>query len=240
MKKLYGLLVLLFINGLVFGQKEFVLDANASMRPITGRFSKIKISGPLKVYLSQSAEESLAISASEEKFKEMIKTVVKNNVLHIYIEGGNKIWRNNINPKVYVSFKELNNLEISGASSVMNVGSIKGNELSVDISGACKLAANIDVQELHIDISGASKAIISGSTNELFLDCSGASDFTSFDLVAQKARIDASGASDVAVKVTNTIQANASGASRIYYKGNPPDTELKDSGASKISAQNRK
>ena len=221
MKKLYGLLVLLFINGLVFGQKEFVLDANASMRPITGRFSKIKISGPLKVYLSQSTEENLAISASEEKFKEMIKTVVKNNVLHIYIEGGNKIWRNNINPKVYVSFKELNNLEISGASSVMNVGSIKGNELSVDISGA-------------------SKAIISGSTNELFLECSGASDFTSFDLVAQKARIDASGASDVAVKVTNTIQANASGASRIYYKGNPPDTELKDSGASKISAQNRK
>ncbi len=238
MYKLYCFFILLSLGA--FGQKQFIVDANASMRQVDESFSKIKISGPLKVYLNQANEESIAISASEEKFKNAIKTVVKNNVLHVYLEMNNKLWRNNINPKVYVAFKQLTNLEISGAASVMNVGSIKGNELSVDISGACKLAANIDVQELHFEISGASKAIISGNTNKLLLDCSGASDFSSFDLLAKKAQIDVSGASDVDINVSQSIQANASGASRLYYKGNPTETELKDSGSSKISAHNRR
>ena len=240
MNKLYCFSILFLLSLSAFGQKQFVVDANASMRQVDGSFSKIKISGPLKVYLSQANDESIAISASEEKFKIIIKTIVKNNTLHIYLEGDNKLWRKNINPKVYVSFKQLTNLEISGASSVMNVGSIKGNELSVDISGACKLAANIDVQELHFEISGASKAIISGNTNILLLDCSGASDFCSFDLQANNAQIDVSGASDVNINVSKSIHANASGASRLYYKGNPSETEFKDSGASNISAQNRK
>ena len=240
MNKLFCFFILFLLSLGAFGQKQFIVDANASMRQVDGSFSKIKISGPLKVYLSQANEEAIAISASEEKYKKTIKTILKNNELHIYLEGDNKLWRNNINPKVYVSFKQLTNLEISGASSVMNVGSIKGNELSVDISGACKLAADIDVQELHFEISGASKAIISGNTNKLFLDCSGASDFSSFELQAKNAQIDVSGASDVDIKVSQSIQANASGASRLYYKGNPPETELKESGASKISAHNRR
>lgn len=239
MKKIVSFLVLTFLSLMVLGQKKFVVDANASLRQLEGSFTKIKISGPVKVYLSQANEESLAVSASEEKYKESIKSNVKDNELHIFISGGKDLWRNSKSLKVYVSFKELRNLEISGAAAVMSVDAIKANQLSVDISGACNLAANLEVQKLDFEISGASKALISGSVDELLLDCSGASDFSSFELMAKNSQIDVSGASDVALTVVDSIKANASGASRIYYKGSPEDKELKESGASKIVLQNR-
>src|SRR4051812_288351 len=84
------------------GQKQFVVDPNAEMRTLSGSFNAIKVSGGIDLYLTQSNEEAIAVSAAEDKFKQGIRTVVENNVLKIYYDG-NRNWSLKKQMKAYVS-----------------------------------------------------------------------------------------------------------------------------------------
>ena len=72
----------IIISSRGFSQETVINDANAEVRTVTP-FSGIKVSGGIDVYLSQGEDYSLAVSASEEKYRDNIKTEVKNGVLVI-------------------------------------------------------------------------------------------------------------------------------------------------------------
>ena len=65
-------------------QNEIVVDANASVRTVAGQFDAIKVSGGIDLYLSQAADVAIAVSASNENFKEGIKTVIEDGILKIF------------------------------------------------------------------------------------------------------------------------------------------------------------
>jgi hypothetical protein len=236
MKKIVSTIVLGLVSLLAMAQDVTVVDANASPRPISGSFSKIKVSNAMKVVLTQGNTESVVVSASEEKYKADIITEVKNNTLHIYSDN-NGMWVNKTNRKlkVYVSFKQLEAITVSGASDVAVADAIKQQSLRVEVSGASTLKTAVDLNTLAIDMSGASKLAISGKAEALNIDCSGASDLQGYKLEATTAKIDVSGASSLQLTVNKEISAEASGASKINYKGSATVTNLKASGVSKIS-----
>ena len=74
MKKIVLGLLVAFVALTATAQKEIVNDPNAEVRAITGSFDKIKISGGIDLFLTQSDEEAIVVSASQDKFKEGIKT----------------------------------------------------------------------------------------------------------------------------------------------------------------------
>jgi hypothetical protein len=107
---------------------------------------------------------------------------------------------------------------------------------SIDASGASKVSlADAAGSELSVSASGASKVNLAGNVDKLSLDVSGASSIDGEGLNVTDADIEASGASTVGVHVTGTIRAEASGASRITYTGNPTNAEKKSSGASSVT-----
>ena len=235
MKRIIVSIVLLASFFISTAQKAFVTDANAEQRTLNGSFNAIKISGGIDLYLSQFDTESIAVSASEEKYKQHIKTVVENNTLKIYYDG-DKIWNGgNKKLKVYVSFKNLERLQASGASDVQVAGTINVNSLSLDMSGASDFKGAVKVNTLTLELSGASDATISGVTNSVTIQSSGASDFKGYDLVTDVCNAKASGASDIHITVNKEISANASGASDISYKGNAVIKDQHTSGASSVS-----
>jgi hypothetical protein len=59
-----------------------------------------------------------------------------------------------------------------------------------------------------------------------------------YDLVVDNCIAELSGASDVKITVNKSLSAKASGASLLYYKGNPEKKEISSSGASNISQRN--
>ena len=87
MKKIVLSLLIAGVTLTASAQKEIVNDPNAEVRSITGSFDKIRISGGIDLFLTQSDEEAVVVSASQDKFKEGIKTVVENNTLKIYYFG---------------------------------------------------------------------------------------------------------------------------------------------------------
>ena len=232
MKKLSLLFMGLVMAGGLYAQQ--VNDPNAEVREAKN-FHGIDLSSAFDVYLSQSNEEAVAVSASETKFRDRIKVEVKNGILHIGYGDGPRLGRGNKKLKAYISFKQIDKLTISGACDVFITGTLKADGMVINLSGASDLKGKIDVQKLSIDLSGASDITVSGNAPQLNVEASGASTFRGYDLVTDICNVSASGASDIKVTVNKELSAHASGASDVRYKGNGVIRDIKSSGSSSIS-----
>ncbi len=217
--------------------QTIINDKNVQVRNVSS-FSAIKVSGGIDVYLSQSNEDALAVSASEDKYRDDIITEVRNGVLNIYYHNNSFGFNSNHKLRAYVSFKTLESIEGSGASDFIINGLLKGNSLKIKFNGACDMKGTVDFTNVQMDISGASTIKISGQIENLKIGASGASDVKNYDLVVDNCIAQLSGASDVKITVNKSISARASGASTFNYKGNPERKDISSSGASNISQRN--
>ena len=233
--KFYSTILFLFIAAFATAQKQFIVDPDAVVREISGSFSSIKISSGIHIYLSKGDEEVLAVSASNDKYKEGIKTEIINGVLNIFYAGEKIRFGNNYKLNVYIAYKKLEQIQASGASNIYVAGVMELPLLNVQMSGASEFKGEIKIDELNIKLSGASNMKLYGIAKNINIESSGASDVKGYDLVTETCNIKSSGASDVNITVTKEIFANASGASNIYYKG-PAELKVKQSsGASSIA-----
>lgn len=234
MKKIFSLLVAAFVLVTGFAQKT-IHDANAEVRTVSS-FHAIEISGGIDLYLS-NGNEAVAVSAADKDVRDRIKTEVKNGVLKIYYESkGLKFSiKRNESLKAYVSFKNLDNLSASGGSDVMVEGNIKSDNLALSLSGGSDFNGKVDVSKLNVSQSGGSDIDISGTAKTIDIDASGGSDFNGYDLVTDNCSINASGGSDIDITVNKELQAEASGASDVSWKGSATVKKAKASGAGSVS-----
>ncbi len=230
---LLPLLLVITLHSIGFAQKT-INDPNAEVREAKN-FHAIELSSAFDVYLTQSNEESVAVSASEAKYQENIKVDVKGGVLIVRYDNKGKWNSGNKKLKAYISFKQLDRLNVSGACDVYVVENWKADNLKIDLSGASNLKGSLDAAKLMVDQSGASDMTLSGTVGQLNIEASGASDFKGFDLAVDYCNAKASGASDIKITVNKELSAEASGASDVRYKGNGLMRDIKTSGASSIS-----
>ena len=237
MKKLFILLAISFIGLNVFAQKT-VNDPNAERRQVSG-FHAINIANAFDVYINQSNEEALAISASSSEYKDRIKTSVENGVLYIRFDDDKKFWKlfnsDKQKLKAYISIKKLDKLTVSGACDVFFEDGISSDDLTINFSGASDLKGKLNVKNLKVNISGASDITLSGTAASLDIEASGASDFKGYELVTSICEAKASGASSVNITVNKELNANASGASDVRFKGEGLIRNIKTSGASSVT-----
>jgi hypothetical protein len=216
-------------------QAQVIIDSKAEIRNITS-FKAINIEDALEVYLTQSTEDGLAVSTTDER--RQIITEVKNEILYISVRnnGGANNWSDKQRLKVYISFKKINQIEVKGACNVNLTGNVQLDELSIKLSGATdfKSKGKIVVNKMAIDLSGASDLYMQGSSNFLLIDVSGASKVKADEFVTDVCDIKCSGASDIYINANKTILAQISGASDLRYKGSAYIKEIKSTGASSI------
>ena len=236
MKKIQVMLMVMLVSTVLFAQT--INDANAEPRNLSG-FHAVKISNSFTVYISQGNEDAVAISASKAEYREKIITKVENGVLIIRFDDDKKFWKgwngDKQKLKAYISVKKIDRLDVSGACDVFFEEGISSEELTVRLSGASDLKGRIDSKKLSFNISGASDATISGNAAELSIDASGASDFKGFDMTTNYCTAEASGASSVNITVNKELNAKASGASSVRFKGEGLIRDIKTSGSSNVT-----
>jgi hypothetical protein len=233
MKKLSVLTMCLAVAFMSTAQT--INDPNAEVREAKN-FHGISVSNAFDVYLTQSSEEAVAVSAANINDRPRIVVEVKDGILYVGLEKGSWKWRGNRKLKAYISFKKIDKLNVSGACDVFIQGTISGDKLNVNLSGASDLKGKIDIKDqLTVDISGASDMSVSGSVNRLTVEVSGASKFKGEDFTTDYCDAHASGASDIKITVNKELSAHASGASDVRYKGAGVIRDIKTSGASSIS-----
>jgi hypothetical protein len=217
----------------VRAQKTVINDPNAEPRAVKG-YHGIEVSSAITLYLSHGDEEAVVVSARDVKWRNRIRTEVVDGILKIGLDG--KGWSlGNNKLKAYVSFTTLDKLIASGASDVYVDGVITGDKLSITLSGASDFKGAVKVGELHLDQSGASDMHVTGIVAGLTtIQSSGASNVKGYDLSTRNCDAHASGASDVRITVNGELNANATGASSIYYKGAGVIRNSHSSGASNV------
>lgn len=237
MKQYCLLLLVAVLAGSACAQNEKVIsDANASIRSVP-EFHAIQIGDGIDLYLTQSNEQAVAISANKEEYRNQIVTRVDNGVLKIYYkqEGGfNLSWRDR-RLRAYISVKNIDEIKASGGSDIILQGSIAATKLSLELSGGSDFVGELKTTELFITMSGGSDMHIKGETTNLKVEATGGSDFKGYNLQSEYVIIEARGGSDAQLSVSKELYAEASGGSDIYYKGNPQLKRNSSGGGSSIT-----
>jgi hypothetical protein len=234
MKKLFFFIGVLLLAFSMQAQKT-IKDANAELREAKN-FHSITISDAFDVFLTQDNEEAVAVSANETRYRELITVEVKNGVLHVGLKKEGLRWmRGNKQLKAYISFRKLDKLDVRGASDIYIQGTMKAEDLKLNISGASNLKGRIESSNLVVDLSGASDITVTGHASKLDLEVSGASKFKGNNFSTDFCSAKASGASDILLTVNKEVKANANGASAVKIKGDGVITELRAGGASKVT-----
>ncbi len=228
--------IAVLIAGIIFslGLSAQINDPNAQVRQVKN-FHGINVSNAFDVYINQSNDEAVAVSAASVKDREMITVEVKDGILYVGLHKDSKWNTGKKKLKAYISFKQIDNLTVSGACDVFIAGILKADNLSINQSGASDIKGKLEVVKLKVDLSGASDMTVTGKATQLSVEASGASDFKGYDLVTETCDAKASGASDIKVTVNKELSAQASGASDVKYKGNGTIRDIKSSGSSSVS-----
>jgi hypothetical protein len=231
----FGFLLLMATIGFAQSDKNLVFDANAQVRKLSS-FNSIEVTGAINLFLSQGTEEAVAVSAGDDELINRIRTSVRDNVLYIDFDGKGLGWKNWSNNKIkaYVTFSSLKRIEASGACNVKTVDQLKSNDLKIELSGASDLTGDIAIENLSVILSGASNCTLKGIAEKAAFNCNGASSAKAYELKINYAKMDASGASSIRVTVNKEMNARASGASSINYKGEGLIKDLSSSGAASV------
>lgn len=209
-------------NESVYGEGPVVTEN----RNIEG-FSGIRVSSGIDVFVRQGSSESVKVEA-DENLLEVIETELRDDMLHVFSEVN---IRRAKSKKVFITIRELEKIKITSAGDVIGEGRFKCDELQISITSAGDLDLEVEADEIDISLSSSGDAKLVGRTGFLRASLSSAGDLNAFGLEAAKCRITASSAGNARVWVTKELDASASSAGDIYYRGEPEERDISSSSA---------
>lgn len=228
MKKIF-VSFLAFITVAAFAQQKTVItDANAQKRTINESFTGISVSDGVDLYLTQGNEESVAVSAAEEKYMERFKTVVEGGVLKIYFDNKGINWSVNDKRKLkaYVSVKTLEKLHASGGAEVDMQGDLNVANLDIKFTSGSSFRGNIKAQELAVEQNSGSSIDISGSAAKIAVNVSSGAVFKSYDLAVDYCDAKASSGGGIRITINKELTAKANSGGGVKYKGDAVIKEI--------------
>ncbi|WP_343633461.1 head GIN domain-containing protein [Fluviicola sp.] len=180
----------------------------------TESFTKVHVSGALYVELSQGKACSILIEP--ETAKDLVQVEIQNGTLYLKNERNKGERREKLVVKVTV--QDLDELFLSGATSLMTMHQFGLGTLSLEMDGASNANLNLKTTKLKGDFSGASNVTLEGTSENADLHISGAAQANLTDLSVKHAKLVNSGAGHAEISVSETLKADGSGASETYYK----------------------
>jgi hypothetical protein len=200
---------------------------------ITG-FDKVEVSNAFKVDIRQGETFSVVVHV-DDNLVQYLEVVKRGSTLKIGLKPGRTYNIRKATMEADVTMPELTGLELSGASHGSITGFTSMEALDVDSSGASFLRGDIEADDVRFDLSGASQVTLSGSAGDVTIDASGASTADLTDFAVDDADVEVSGASKVTLNASGRLDVDASGASHVYYLGNPTLGKIDTSGASSVN-----
>jgi len=214
-------------------------------------FTKVEISSAFEFEIEQSSSYSINVTA-DDNIMEYVRVSQEGQTLKIGLRT--ITWFGPATLRASVSMPQLSDLSVSGASrgtisgfsstedlaitvsgASRVTGDITAGNAAIDVSGASMVTGDITAGDVAFDISGASTIQLDGSANDMVAEVSGASRLNLEAFTVNNADVDFSGASSGTINLDGRLDADLSGASRLWYIGEPTMGTIDTSGASTIS-----
>ncbi len=194
-------------------------------------FHSIVVAGHADIELTQGESQWVSMQTVRP---ELYTVEVRDSVLYISCKESQKP----IDVDFTIVIPTLRSIVCSGACSIENTGVLDVSDLYLQASGAAAIDMHVHAQHLTLQSSGASKSEFEGVADHFHAIISGAGEIEAYDLRARTANVVCSGAGKVEVSVSDTLSAQASGASKIEYRGTPVLAKSITGGMSKIRQDN--
>lgn len=228
MKKFLLIVVAFSVSLLLHAQDNTFADNSVEKRTVKP-FRSIKVGDGIDLYLSQGAEESVAVSASKDEYMDRVKTEVEEGVLKIYYDRGslnNWSMSNNKRLKAYVSFKTLDKLTATSGSEVIVKGIIKEDLISLYLSSGANFKGTVNAGKLIVEAESGAKIEIDGSAFVFSVTASSGAKIEAYMLQAGKADVRSTSGAKIEVTAKEEMKLSSSSGGTIHYKGNAKITEL--------------
>jgi len=207
-------------------------------------FKSIYNNSNYTIYLKQTNKQEVIVDALTEIY-ELTTITVENGVLLVNVErkpeSPNKsIWAKiddiklNPNMKIFVSVKNLNELQVNGGGKIVSENSIAASNLILGISGSGSMDLDLKGDVLKAEVSGSGKMILRGYASSLDAVVSGSGSINAYDCPLDNAKTKVSGSGLAELNVTTSIDALVVGSGSIKHKGNTKNTSKKVYGSGTV------
>lgn len=207
-------------DGLDVDEQQGIITSELQLEP----YHSIELRGAAKLQLNNGTQPSTLLTTNQIYAlmdEGGIKAEVRDSVL--YIETSNQLPLDDIMIEFAITSPNLRQLTVYGASKIETAENqvLAQPNFALDLNGAAEADLLLNVQTLSVDAKGASKLDLEGQANQAHITIAGAGEVEAEDLVAQVMHINCAGASKAEVNVARELWAQAAGASKISYHGNP-------------------
>lgn len=199
-------------------------------------FTEVDIGSAFEFEVKQSGSYGINITA-DDNVMDYVQVSKDGQTLKIGLRTGLGIFLGPVSAtlRASVTMPQLNGLTASGASHGTVSGFSSTEDLDITVSGASRVTGDITAGNVEFGISGASNIQLEGSASDIDANVSGASHFNLEAFTVDNADVNFSGASSGTVNLNGRLDANLSGASTLWYIGEPTMGDINTSGASTIS-----
>ncbi len=194
-------------------------------------FSKIEVNGPVKLELRQDSSFKISIAA-DSNIVEQIKASVSGETFKVELDPMKYCGTDSI--IIQAGIGALTELKASGASKVYSKGALHVGDIEMKLSGTTETNLNLYAGKLDTESDGAARLTLSGQAGIHELNSKGMLELNAFDFVVAQYDINIEVTGKSNINVLNDLKVRTSGASSIFYKGNPKNVSDKKSGTSKL------
>lgn len=215
-------------------------------------FTKVEAGYAFDVDIVKADSYLISVTV-DDNLHEYLDISKRGNTLHIGLKP-NYNYRN-ITQKATINLPDIEELELSGASeakvtgfnsshavyfelsgaSEADISNITAGDTNFKLSGASKAAGSIAMADGRFELSGDSSIEMEGSANDIDIGASGASHVKLSGFSVVDATVNLRGASTATINASGRLDGDLSGASKLYYIGNPTLGSIKTSGGATIS-----
>lgn len=214
----------------------YAQETTPEKRDLSGSFQSLNVSDGIEVILTQGDDETLTISAADEKYLERFKSEVEDGTLKLYYDSKGINWLGSEKRKLkaFLTFKTLEKLNISSGASVTTKNTIAVKDLDCSVTSGAHFTGAVNIKELTVNQNSGSSVDISGTAGELKVETSSGAIFKGFDLIVDNCEAKATSGGGVRVNVNKELSAKANSGGGIRYKGTPVIKDLSVSSGGQV------
>lgn len=208
-----------------------------------GEFKSIYNNSNYTVYLKQTNKQEVVVDAEADIYA-LTTITVENGVLMINVERkpdqSKSVWAKidniKLNPvmKVYVSVKNINELQANGNGKIISENSLSAPALTLSVGGSGSIDLDLKGDYLKSEVSGSGKINLKGYATSIDAVVSGSGGIYGFNCTLENAKVKVSGSGTCEVNVANSIEALILGSGSIKHKGNTKTATKKIYGSGSV------
>jgi hypothetical protein len=207
-------------------------------------FKGIYVNSNYTVYLKQTNKQEVTVEALTEIFS-VTDIKVENGILRINVERkpdtqNKSLWAKiddiKLNPtmKLYVSVKNINDLQVNGGGKILSENSIAADYVTLGVSGNGSMDVDIKGNTIKAEVSGSGTMTLRGYGTSVDALVSGSGQINGFNCPVETAKVKVSGTGTAQLNVSNNIDAVVLGSGQIKHKGNTKTAQKKIYGSGSV------